>query len=209
MNKPLLAAGALLLVGIGTAGAVYVASSGSEEEVVQQVLTATATTSASGSPSPTASTSPSPTISASPGPTPSAAPVPEDWATYSVPEAGLSLRYPPAWYALNDGGIHSWNPATWNKPYIPPESVSIDVIYGSSDYAEPRPGEATDFSTGADAGWEITYMKNPTVEDGLTRVHQIALERGEFTLFIIASFSQTSPDEETFSQIVHSLRFAD
>src|SRR5439155_25141481 len=205
--KPLLAAGGLLLGGIVTGGAIFVASSGGEEEAVQvpESPSPSASLTPGGSPSPTSS-SPTPIDTHAPTATPT---VPEDWFTYSVPEAGLTLRYPPAWYALKDGGIHSWNPSGWTSPYIPPESVSIDVIYGPSENAEPRPTGAADFSIAAGSGWEITYPRNPAIDDGLTRVHQIAIEKGKFTLFIIASYSQANPDEGTFSQIVNSLQFAE
>src|SRR5439155_17286916 len=92
MNKPLFAAGGLLLGGIVTGGAIFVASSGGEEEAVQVPE----------SPSPSASLtpggSPSPT-SSSPTPIDTHAPTDEDWFTYSVPETGITLRYPPSWYA--------------------------------------------------------------------------------------------------------------
>ncbi|TMG03211.1 MAG: hypothetical protein E6I03_04390 [Chloroflexi bacterium] len=206
MNKPLFAAGGLLLGGIVTGGAIFVASSGGEEEAVQvpESPSPSASLTPGGSPSPTSS-SPTPIDTHAPTATPT---VPEDWFTYSVPETGITLRYPPSWYALKDGGIYSWDPATWNRPSYPPESMAVSIIYGSSEFAEPRPAEAMDFSVAGYSGWQITYSKNPANDDGLTRVHEIALQTGASTLFVIASFSQTNPDERTFSQIVNSLRFA-
>ena len=79
---------------LGTAGGigVLIATSGGEEEVVQQVATgtpgATATSTSAPSPSATA-TSPTPT------PEPSPQPIPEDWQTYTDAVLGFSLRYPP------------------------------------------------------------------------------------------------------------------
>ena len=198
MKAPLVMVAAILSLSLA------VISCGDAEEQL-----APGTPSATPDASPSATPAPSAAPTAFETPSPSAAPVPGDWATYSRPDARLTLRYPSTWHSLKDGGIYSWDPATWDKPWWPPEGMKIDVIYGPSQFAEPRPAEATDFLLATFSGWEITYPKNPAIEDGLTRVHQVALKRGEFTLFIIASFSQANPDEETFSKIVNSLRFAE
>jgi len=62
MNKPLLAVSALLVACIGTAGAYVIASPGGEEEVVQQVETATPSASPTPEPLPTVAPLPPPTL---------------------------------------------------------------------------------------------------------------------------------------------------
>ena len=97
MVKPLWAlAGVALLGTAGVAGALVVASSGGEEEVVQLGTTGTATSGLT----PTPSQPPPPTtvpVTASPAPTPvpSADSIPADWQTYTDPDLGFSIRYPP------------------------------------------------------------------------------------------------------------------
>jgi hypothetical protein len=88
--KPLWALTGIALLGTaGVVGAVVVASSGGEEEVLQQVETATATPS-----DPTKAPSPTTLATPSPAPEPSPTDAPADWRTYMDPVLGFSLKYP-------------------------------------------------------------------------------------------------------------------
>ena len=90
MVKPLWALTGIALLGTaGVVGAVVVASSGGEEELVQQIETATASPSA-----PTKAPSPTTLATPSPAPEPSPSDAPADWRTYVDPVLGFSLEYP-------------------------------------------------------------------------------------------------------------------
>jgi hypothetical protein len=110
--KPIWAlAGVALLGAAGVTGAIIVASSGGEEEVLQQVETATTTASAIA----TRTQSASPSATASPEPTPSGetpVPIPADWQTYNDPEGRFSIRVPRDW--LPEDGFTAERPA-WAK----------------------------------------------------------------------------------------------
>ncbi len=117
MNKPFWAlAGVALLGTIGISGVVIVASSGGEEEAVQQVETATATASqaASGTPVPSPSRASSSTPVSTPGET----------LTYNDSTYGYSFDYPRTWHLT------------------PPKDTSAVLYLYSYDVASVPPEEA-------------------------------------------------------------------
>jgi hypothetical protein len=91
--KPLLAVAGVALLGIA-GGVVYIAVPSSEEEVLQEVQTATPTPSgvpaSTATPTSLSTLTPGPTGTAPPSPTPSS-----EWLTYVDAQLGFSLRYPP------------------------------------------------------------------------------------------------------------------
>ncbi len=95
MIKPIWAAvGGVTLLGVAGGIGVFVASSGGDEEVVQQVETVT----------PSASAAPSATQSASPAASETAAPTPRptqgETLTYTDPTYGYSFDYLEAWFVV-------------------------------------------------------------------------------------------------------------
>ena len=143
-----------------------------------------------------------------PAPSASPQPVPSGWSTFTGPDSAFTFRYPAEWHALPEGGLYSWDPATWDKPYFPPDGIRVDAIYAQLDQAEPRPPEATDFTMNSYKGWEVVYQYKPPTPTGVTQVHQVAIEAGQFRLSLIAYFAQTTPDENVFSQVLSSLSLA-
>jgi hypothetical protein len=90
MNKSFWALAGIALLGTAGVSGLLVASSGGEEEVAQQVETATPVETIGSTPTSTATaTSPAPIPDASPQP------IPADWLTYTNPILGLSFPYPP------------------------------------------------------------------------------------------------------------------
>ena len=148
MNKPLLAAGALLLGGIVTGGAIFVASSGGEEEAVQIQESASpsaSVTPGSLAPSPTrtpSTSSPSSTPASSSAPTPSPPTIPDGWVLHSQQPSerspAFSFAYPSNWFPYStsndvpgDGlsvSVYSFNRVEWGQPSnYPPESMKVDI----------------------------------------------------------------------------------
>jgi hypothetical protein len=169
MNKPLLAAGALLLVGIGSAGAGYVASSGGEEEVVQQVETSSPSPQASATLEGTRTPTPSPIATRlatrTPVPLPSMLPidVPSDWAVFTDDRVSeIIFRYPPNWF--RDGlRITSFDPAAWKGATYPDGGVVIDVDrlpLDPPDQIFDRPPDAVDTTIWGVPGWEHTLRRS-------------------------------------------------
>ncbi len=203
-------AGVALLGTVGVVGAVIVASPGGDEEVVQQVATASASAAptSSAAPSPTQSTIPTATASADP----TASPVSEDWATYSDPQGLYSFQYPSAWH-IGTGGKRSviatsWDTATWTSPQFPPNSMKVDVIVAPVEQAEARPDGATDSTLlGGEPGWEAVYTYDPSTTGGVTRAHQVAADHGSYRYSVTCMFAQDRPDEETLVAIARSFTF--
>ena len=109
MSKPLWALVGIALLGTaGVAGAIVVASTGGEEEVVQQVQTGTPTAIVTGTPT---ATTPTPVVTL---------PSPKLGATlnYTDPTFGYSFDYPSTWYlspplqAGSDVTLQNYDPAT-------------------------------------------------------------------------------------------------
>jgi hypothetical protein len=93
--KPVWAAvGGLALLGTASGIGVLVASTGGEEEAVQQLGTAmpSAAATVTAAPTPSATASPEPTA---PGETPM--PIPADWQRYDDPKGRFSIGIPPGW----------------------------------------------------------------------------------------------------------------
>lgn len=150
------------------------------------------------------------TATTAPAPSATAAVVPSvsEWATYSPSGGGVTIRFPSLWHSIPGGGITSWDTSTWDKPYFPPGATKVDVIYGPTSQAEPKPSGATDVTNPAGAGWEL--VSYPTEDsDGVSRVHQLTLMRGDFTLSLIAYYSSPeAPDSDaTFEQMASSISF--
>lgn len=129
--KPLWAvAGVALLGTAGVAGAVIVASSGGEEEVVQQAQTATATV----SPIATSSPSTAPATTPVPSPTPTT-----ETSSYTDSISSFSFEYPAPWFVAAPVAdptitgytvtIFSYNPEKARSIGVapPPEELKIDV----------------------------------------------------------------------------------
>ena len=231
MNKPLLAAGAFFLAGLGTAGVVYVASSGGEEEVVQQIATATPGASASTSPSPSAPPSPSPSLAATVTAAASASPqpVPEGWLIYSDPHGRFELFYPPTWYVDDLGAtfgpagnsnthFSTYEPGTIKGGKFPRGAVKVDLAAFerreglSPDCAGPPPVDSTAFSLGGAAGWRQTVSYEPTYEaseSGITHGAFVVALHDSYCFTLSAYFAQDDRDTATFDQLVLTFKFKD
>jgi hypothetical protein len=145
--KPLWAITGVTLLGTaGIAGAFVVASSGREEEAVQEVETTSSTPDASVTPTPSPSIASTtiPATSPAPPPTTTPAPAPEGFATYlhagserSAP--ALSFAYPAAWFVSGGGEppegavgltiiLTPWDPRTApGHGGIPSNSMKVDL----------------------------------------------------------------------------------
>jgi len=210
MNKPLLAAGALLLGGIVTGGAIFVASSGGEEEAVQVQESRSPSVGATpgGSPSPSSSVSATPT----PGlPLPSLPPpdVPAAWETFMTNEAPkVRLRYPNGWLrGPGEGRISSFDPSTVKGSQYPPNGVVIDVDRTPLDQPglPARPPEAVDTVLGGVPAWEVVQTDLQESEYG--KRHVVVVERNGYRYGLFAALVEASADEATFVLILSSFRF--
>jgi hypothetical protein len=123
LNTPLWAVAGIAILGTaGIAGAFVVASSGGEEEVVQQAEPATVTSRPSTTPA--ASALPSATASAVPSPEATVSsetpfPVPEGWQTYDDPKGRFSIRVPPN---LTYASFSTVDGLAWQEFNIPGEN---------------------------------------------------------------------------------------
>ena len=231
MNKPLLAAGALLLGGIVTGGAIFVASSGGEEEAVQIQESASpsaSVTPGSLAPSPTrtpSTSSPSSTPASSSAPTPSPPTIPDGWVLHSQQPSerspAFSFAYPSNWFPYStsndvpgDGlsvSVYSFNRVEWGQPSnYPPESMKVDINVANAQRVGacgPSGGEPTSLG-GFPARQVVTYY-DPPHPSGVVRSITISGVHGPHCYIVLGAFAQTSPDEQTFHTIVDSFRVAD
>ena len=223
MNKPLWAAGGVLLLSaIGTGGGILMASSGGEEEVLQQV--ATPTTSPSTSPqlsaAPTSSPEPSPkstptTTAPTPTPVISLPPVPADWATFSsnrVPE--ITFRYPQTWFLSYESRITSFDPSTWKGGYFPPGGILLDfdrIPLEPSNGIFDRPPEATDVVFGGLPGWQaLCTSPDPNCSGApWAKRRHFAVERNGYRYVLYGAFADKDADESVLLQVASTFRFID
>jgi len=151
-------------------------------------------------------------------PFPTPPPVPADWASYTDPEGRFTFRIPGDWFVSQGGAVISWDPATWSKPYFPPNSTKVDVVVlplnGGITGCEPTGG--TPASLGGIEGWQVVQQNDPTAdtpsipEDSkIRRSHAVAADYKGSRYCLSALFTQDVPDEVTFSQIVDSFGFID
>ena len=185
MNKPLLAAGALLLGGIVTGGAIFVASSGGEEEAVQIQESASpsaSVTPGSLAPSPTrtpSTSSPSSTPASSSAPTPSPPTIPDGWVLHSQQPSerspAFSFAYPSNWFPYStsndvpgDGlsvSVYSFNRVEWGQPSnYPPESMKVDINVANAERVGacgPSGGEPTSLGGFPATGCHLLRSASP------------------------------------------------
>jgi len=216
LNKPFWAlAGVALLGTIGISGVVIVASSGGEEEAVQQVQTATAP-----APSPTHSASPAATETAAPTSTPS---VPEDWPTYSDPAGLFTIRYPATWFqSAGQAQFSSYDLSTLTTTQRPREALVVEVAYSTAAgisncgvlSIDPKSGEgapdpgATQTSLGGVPAWQIVSTEGDAALEGdLTRAQTISVVYQGYCLVVAGYFTQQAPDVGTFVQVASSFQF--
>jgi len=221
MNKPLLGVGAFLLAGIGTAGAVYVASSGGEEEIVQQMETATP--SGSAFPSPTG-TSPPTSGTPSATPAPSATPsVPEGWIQHSQPASKESppfrFVYPPD-LSLQPADLSSEFSGltivltTWDwrtppgGPAFPAGTMKIDIgVSRTAGLSGCGPEGGTETSLAGGAARESIEIYNPP-RDGVSKTLLIAGLHGDFCFVVNGVFTQEG-QEDILYRVAQSLTIGD
>jgi len=219
MNRPLLAFAGLIAAGATAAGVYVAVPGGGEEEVVQQVATATPGQN-SASPSPGPVTSP-PTVEATPVPSPTVAP--DGWLVYSDPDDLIAVQYPPTWFRI-DGSFFSFDPVPYGaRGYLPPEVLKVDAGYyeatGSSSCGpalsvDPRTGVATPeegataTTLGGVVAWQIVRVQgDPAIEDTLTRIQGINTVYKSYCVGLTGYFTQQDPDVETFLKIAATFQF--
>ena len=225
MVKPLWAlAGVALLGTAGVAGALVVASTGGEQEVVQQVETPTVTGEASATPESSRSPSPGPSIPTtddSPALTP--APAPEGFVTYthpgSVAAPAHSFAYPADWF-LTGGGeppegfygfgfvLTPWDPKTApGRGGIPDGSMKLDihVIPSASSEGTCPPENSEPATLGGQAAWQRSGI---TATSETTTFRLLAADRQGFRYCLIGYFADP-PDPTIFDRIVDGFRFMD
>lgn len=152
-------------------------------------------------------------------PLPSLEPLPEEWATYVDPGGRFSLRYPPSWHTLTGGGIYSWDPATWDKPWFPPDSVKLDVSVASvgglsacGPISLPDGTPAADSAVatlGGVSARRIVYAYDPSQSGGVTLAQEIAAVHDGYCFNVAAIFAQEHPDVITVEQMLGSFTFTD
>ena len=172
------------------------------QSVSSPTITASVPVTPSASASPTATVIPS--ASAPPSPT-----VPADWASYAPAGGGVTIRYPSGWYAIPGGGITSWDTTAWHNPQFPLGATKVDVLYGPTSQAEPRPSGAVDRATSAGDGWEAEYINPPDQANGVSDVHELTVTHGEKTLSLVAYYSAPEPTnrDAIFDLIASSISF--
>ncbi len=182
----------------------------------QSAATSTATPIAT--PIPTATVSgnigggelPPPTIVPAPSPVASPAPIPADWATFTDPRAPFTVRFPPSWGVQAGGGGNFWaiNPATTASPASGmAEFQRIEVYFSTVEQAEPKSTQATNRTVAGISGWQIVYTYDPAKARNIARVHEVGVDRNGMRLRLVAYFGSGTSDEETFLQVVSSMRF--
>ncbi len=153
-------------------------------------------------------------------PFPSPPPVPDDWPTYTEPQAFFSVRYPPTWSAkgasLWSFDTSSFNPATGEGPR-PPDLIEVEMGYydaaGSSGCGgldrvpgTVGSGDASDFAPalgvapatlGGVPGGQLIRVFDPP-EGDLIRIHGISVIHKGYCFLFTAYFAQENPDQETF-----------
>jgi len=207
--------GVALLGTAGVAGTVIVASSGGEEEIVQQVETATA------SPAATAT----PALSESPAPSPTPASTQGETITYTDPTYGYSFDYPATWYlspAKGDGGVttlYSYDPAT-----VPPEDagkpVAADKLKAEFLVLGNSEGLSTDawIARNREGGGpvEVTSRSAVSVDnaDGIAETANLAegsavqyfIPHGE-NMYVIANYPADSLLSSEFDAVLSTFKF--
>ena len=144
-----------------------------------------------------------------PPPDKSTSPVPENWATFANQKiVPFTFRYPSDWHVgPGVATISSWDPATWDKPYYPPNGIMLQFDVIPLDQASARPPEATDITLGSLAGWEIVRTRDSDV--AWTRSHVVTAELNGYRMQLVGAFAKKDADETTFLQIVNTFRFTD
>ena len=186
----------ITLLGVTGGAGILIASSGGEDEVVQQVRT---TRSAGTVATEAAASSTAPVV-------------PENWLAYADPQGLYSFSYPSSWHVGTGGQrsviLTSWDTATWMSPQFPSNSIKVDVIVAPIEQAEAKPDGATPSSHLAGSqGWEIVYIYDPSATGGVTRAHEIAADHGSYRYFVTGLFAQDHPDEATLVAIAASFTF--
>jgi len=227
--KPTWAIAGVAFLGITGGIGVLIASSGGEEELLQQVATPTPGASATPAASSTAKPEPTVTPAASAPPSltvssvPSLPPISEGWTLDTQPAStnspAFTFAYPTGWFkhggTTADGSdgtvaVYSFDPVAWGKPSsFPPESTKFEVAIGKLaglSRCGPEDGiQTTLFGLPAKQNTE-TY--DPPHPSGLTESVWIAASDTNYCFNVTASFAQKAPDETTFSKFVQSLRLA-
>lgn len=206
--KPLWALTGLALLGTaGVAGTLIVASPGGEEEVVQQVETATPTaaaTSAIISPttSPIASATPIHTAAETP-PATATADVPPDWQTYADPSGSFTLRYPPNWFLDPDSDrVASWDLSTWTNSRYPSGGVLVDFGRRPSDPSDGIPDGATDSELAGYQGWRL--VQSGEGEAPWRESQTVAADVNGFRYYAIGFFEDPDAGKDDFMRVVNS-----
>jgi hypothetical protein len=192
-----------LLILLATSALAFTAACGASEEEVPGIA-ASPTAAPTRAPASSAALSTSSTTSASP------VDVPADWTTFtldSVPE--VIFRYPREWYRTTPGSrstLTSWDPASWDRSYIPPGGVQVqlDRIRLDDPAIEHRPDAASDVTMAGVPGWQIIYAG--TTDKTASRAHVIAVETKGYRYYLIATFGEGA-DEAPFSLIAASFSF--
>ena len=221
MIKPLWAiAGASLLGTAGVAGVLVVTSSGGEEEIVQQVGTATpsetpastATISATGSPQVTTT------------PVPSASPV--STLTYTDPTYGYSFEYPADWFldaSPDPPGAQGGGPtvATWDVIHGPSPGANLSMKVDFSTISNPEnlttdqwvarrrvaEGDTLISTEVSSLGGERAVRQEWMLEVHGMRLTSIAVANGQFMYEIHAFWPPESKLVSRLDEILASFRF--
>jgi len=215
MIKPLWAlAGVALLGTAGVAGAFVVASSGGEEEAVQQVDTPTV--GAATTITPQAHT-PSPSVASTPSPTSSASPVPPGWTQIVQPASSksqaFSFIHPEGWLVQPFGDANApgygltavmWS---WQEGKPPLGAMKIDAsVLPVEGFSSCMPEGSTPASLGGQAAWQKESPPDPSFAGQPHTIRSVATDRGGFRYCFIG-FLFDGYDPEVFSRIIGSFKF--
>jgi hypothetical protein len=155
-------------------------------------------------------------------PLPSPSPVPADWNTYADPDGRFILSYPDKWF-LRDGATSQVRPpghlttilSTFDVgtlgPQFPPNSMKVDVVVWSNSpdpgsNCESTPEGALPTSFGGVPGWQRVVTYDPPAQD-VTQSHAVVALRDGYCFSLTAYFTEGSPHEATFQQMISSFQF--
>jgi len=216
---------AVALAGAGVGAYFAVAGAGSGEEAPPTQATATPTPSPAAQPSATPTPAPSPTPAAAE--TPAATAAPTDWLTYTDPEYGFSIAYPPD-FIVEDVGAKGGLPGTAVKLLravdrrfrdgYPPGQVEFALFVKDADTAaewvskhseqtaapgtEPAYRSVTNVSTTTAGGREAVAFDWRAGEG--TTIHAVALVYGS-TVFKIQWYADDPAYEGTIRPVFDAM----
>jgi hypothetical protein len=194
--------------------ALGLACSDQGDDLSAAVTTASPTASASLS-----STSPSDTVSSITTPTPGPSlTVATDWAEYADPDGRFKVNFPSNWF-LEDGGLSkvrppgelttvfsSFLPGTVTE--FPATALKVDLIVYSptlDNDCRSSPDGATTNTLGGVSAWQLI---TPKLASGEGRSTLVAAYHDGFCYSLTGYFGSESRDDETFQEIVDSLKFS-